>query len=509
MFKKVLIANRGEIAVRVVRALREMGITSAVIYSEVDRTSRHVRYADEAYLIGPPLPGESYLKIDAIVELATKIGAEAIHPGYGFLAENAGFAAACERAGIAFIGPSSETIALVGDKMQARKTMVAAGIPVVPGGDRPLSDAAEIEAEAARIGFPVMMKAAAGGGGKGMRVVREESGLAAAAKSARSEAGSAFADDRIYLEKLIENPRHVEFQIIADSFGNVVHLGERECSIQRRHQKLVEESPSVALTPSLRGKMGEAAVAAAKASGYVNAGTIEFLLDKNKEFFFLEVNARLQVEHPVTELVTGIDLVREQLRVAAGEKLSFSQLDVMNRGASIECRICAEDPENNFFPSTGLIERLREPSGPGVRVESGIHNGYEVPVYYDPLISKLLTWGKTREEAIERMQRALSEYDIEGIRTTIPFHKAVMESAAFRSGEFDTGFVDEVFFPNYVGKKPSEPEVAAIAAVLVADAERSLHKKTAGGSGTGGSKNNDWKQPPGRKTWGGWQLHQK
>ena len=508
MFKKVLIANRGEIAVRVVRALREMEITSAVIYSEVDRTSRHVRYADEAYLIGPPLPGESYLKIDAIVELAVETGAEAIHPGYGFLAENAGFAAACEKKGVAFIGPSSETIALVGDKMQARKTMVAAGIPVVPGGDRPLSDIKEIEAEADRIGFPVMMKAAAGGGGKGMRVVREKSGLEPAAKAARSEAGSAFADDRIYLEKLIENPRHVEFQIIADSHGNIVHLGERECSIQRRHQKLVEESPSVALTPSLRAKMGEAAVAAARASSYVNAGTVEFLLDKSKEFYFLEVNARLQVEHPVTELVTGIDLVREQLRVAAGERLSFGQLDVVNRGASIECRICAEDPENNFFPSTGLIERLREPSGPGVRVESGIHNGYEVPVYYDPLISKLLTWGKTREEAIERMQRALSEYDIEGIRTTIPFHKAVMESDAFRNGEFDTGFVDEVFFPNYAGKKPSEPEVAAIAAALVAEVERSLHKPAEPASG-GGTGRSGWKQPPGRAAWGGWQLHQK
>jgi len=507
MFKKVLIANRGEIAVRVVRALREMGVTSAVIYSEVDRTSRHVRYADEAYLIGPPLPSESYLKMDAIVELATKIGAEAIHPGYGFLAENAGFAAACEKAGVAFIGPSSETVALVGDKMQARKTMVAAGIPVVPGGDRPLSDLTEIEAEAERIGFPVMMKAAAGGGGKGMRVVREKSELASAAKAARSEAGSAFADDRIYLEKLIENPRHVEFQIIADSHGNIVHLGERECSIQRRHQKLVEESPSVALTSSLRAKMGEVAVAAARASGYVNAGTVEFLLDRNKEFYFLEVNARLQVEHPVTELVTGIDLVREQLRVAAGERLSFSQLDIVNRGAAIECRICAEDPENNFFPSTGLIERLREPSGPGVRVESGIHGGYEVPVYYDPLISKLLTWGKTRDEAIERMQRALSEYDIEGIKTTIPFHKAVMESGAFRKGEFDTGFVDEVFFPNYKGKKPPDPEVAAVAAALIADIERSLHKRDAPDSG--GSSENSWRQPPGRVTWGGWQLHQK
>ncbi len=509
MFKKVLIANRGEIAVRIIRALTEMRITSVAIYSEVDRSSRHVRYADEAYLIGPPLPAESYLRTDAIVELAVKIGAEAVHPGYGFLAENAGFAAACEKAGLAFIGPSSETIALVGDKMQARKTMIAAGIPVVPGGDNPLSDLSEIEAEARRIGFPVMMKAAAGGGGKGMRVVRERSQLAAAAKAARSEAGSAFADDRIYLEKLIENPRHVEFQIMADSFGNVAHLGERECSIQRRHQKLVEESPSVALTPSLRAKMGESAVAAARASGYVNAGTVEFLLDKNREFYFLEINARLQVEHPVTELVTGIDLVREQLRVAAGERLSFTQLEVVNRGSAIECRICAEDPENNFFPSTGLIERMREPGGPGVRVDSCLFMGYDVPIYYDPLISKLLTWGKTREEAIERMQRALSEYIIEGIKTTIPFHKAVMESGAFRNGEFDTGFVDEVFFPVYAGEKPSAPDIAAIAAALIADSERGQHKRERDGGGSGGPARSGWKQSPGSVSWGGWQLHQK
>jgi acetyl-CoA carboxylase biotin carboxylase subunit len=507
MFTKVLVANRGEIAVRIVRALREMGIASAAIYSEADRTARHVRYADEAHLIGPPLPAQSYLKIDAIVDLARSIGAEAVHPGYGFLAENAGFARACEDAGIVFVGPTSRTIALVGDKMEARRTMAAAGIPVVPGGDRPLADESEIVAEAERIGFPVMMKAAAGGGGKGMRVVRRASELAPAAKAARSEAGSAFADDRIYLEKLIEKPRHVEFQIVADARGNTVHLGERECSIQRRHQKLVEESPSPALTPSLRAKMGEAAVKAAKAAGYTNAGTIEFLLDRNKEFYFLEVNARLQVEHPVTELVTGVDLVREQLRVAAGEPLSFSQLDVMHRGAAIECRICAEDPENNFFPSTGLIERMREPAGPGVRVESGIHQGYDVPIHYDPLISKLLVWAPTREQAIARMRRALDEYDIEGIKTTIPFHKAVMESDAFREGEFDTSYVDEVFFPNYAGKKPVDPELAAIAAALVAEGERSQPKPLAAGGAR--PARGGWRQSPGRITWGGWQLHLK
>ncbi len=507
MFTKVLVANRGEIAVRIVRALHEMGIASAAIYSEADRTARHVRYADEAHLIGPPLPSESYLKIAAIVDLARKIGAQAIHPGYGFLAENAGFAKACETAGIAFIGPTSRTIALVGDKMEARRTMVAAGIPVVPGGDRPLSGEAEIVAEAERIGFPVMMKAAAGGGGKGMRVVRGPSDLAAAAKAARSEARSAFADDRIYLEKLIEKPRHVEFQIIADTHGNTVHLGERECSIQRRHQKLVEESPSPALTPSLRARMGEAAVKAARAAGYTNAGTIEFLLDKSKDFYFLEVNARLQVEHPVTELVTGIDLVREQFRVAAGDRLSFSQLEVTHRGAAIECRICAEDPENNFFPSTGLIERMREPAGPGVRVDSGIHQGYDVPIHYDPLISKLLVWGPSREEAIARMRRALDEYDIEGIKTTVPFHKAVMDSDAFREGEFDTSYVDEVFFPDYAGKKPIDPELAAIVAALVVEAERSEPKPLA--LGRAAARRGGWREPPGRITWGGWQLHLK
>jgi len=507
MFKKVLVANRGEIAVRILRGLRELGIASAAVYSEADRSSRHVRRADEAYLIGPPAPGESYLKIDRIVELAGRIGAEAIHPGYGFLAENAGFARACEDAGIVFVGPSSRTIALVGDKMEARKTMVAAGIPVVPGGDRPLSSDDELVAEGERIGFPVMLKAAAGGGGKGMRVVRDAEGLPAAAKAARNEAGSAFADDRIYLEKLIENPRHVEFQIVADSHGNVVHLGERECSIQRRHQKLVEESPSPALTKSLRAKMGEAAIKAARASGYVNAGTIEFLLDRNRDFYFLEVNARLQVEHPVTELVTGLDLVQEQLRIAAGEELSFKQLDVFHRGSAIECRICAEDPENNFYPSTGLIERMREPAGPGVRVESGIHAGFDVPIYYDPLISKLLTWAPTREQAIERMRRALAEYSIEGIKTTIPFHKAVMESEAFRSGEFDTSFVDEVFFPMYAGRTLPHAEVAAIAAALIREAERGEAQPLAVGAKE--SAQGGWRQPPGRRTWGGWQLHLK
>ncbi len=507
MFTKVLVANRGEIAIRVVRALREMGIVSATIYSEADRASRHVRYADEAHLIGPPLPSESYLRIDAIVDLAKKIGAEAIHPGYGFLAENAAFARACEDAGIVFIGPTSRTIALVGDKMEARRTMQATGIPVVPGGERPLATEDEVSAEAERIGFPVMMKAAAGGGGKGMRVVRDASELAAAAKAARSEAASAFGDDRVYLEKLIEKPRHVEFQIMADGHGNVVHLGERECSIQRRHQKLVEESPSTALTPSLRAKMGEAAVKAARAAGYVNAGTIEFLLDAERNFYFLEVNARLQVEHPVTELVTGVDLVREQLRVAAGEELSFTQAEVFHKGSAIECRICAEDPENNFLPSTGLIELLREPSGPGVRVESGIYEGYEVPIHYDPLISKLLVWAPTRDQAIARMRRALDEYDVEGIKTTIPFHKAVMESEPFKSGEFDTSFVDEVFFPTYAGRAARHVEVAAIAAALVADTERSRPKPLAAARGAGGRSG--WRPPPDRATWGGWQLHQK
>lgn len=503
MFSKVLVANRGEIAVRIMRALREMGIESATVYSEADRASLHVRYADEAHLIGPPLPSESYLKIEDIVSLALEIGAEAIHPGYGFLAENAAFARACEDAGVVFIGPTSSTISLVGDKTVARKTMEQAGIPVVPGGVMPLADDREIEAEAASIGFPVMIKAAAGGGGKGMRAVRLPSELAGAAKAARSEAGSAFADDRIYIEKLIEKPRHIEFQILADTHGNAVHLGERECSIQRRHQKLVEESPSTALGADLRATMGEAALRAASAAGYVNAGTIEFLLDKSGSFYFLEVNARLQVEHPVTELVTGLDLVREQLRIAAGEKLALQQQDIRHTGSAIECRICAEDPENSFFPSTGLIERLREPGGPGIRVESGIYEGYDVPIYYDPLISKLLAWAPTRELAIARTERALTEYDIEGIRTTIPFHKAVMQSEAFRSGDFDTGFVDEVFLPKYAGRPRLLPEVAAVAAALVREQERARSSPLT----VGARAREGWRRPAGAMNWGGWQLH--
>jgi acetyl-CoA carboxylase biotin carboxylase subunit len=506
VFRKVLVANRGEIAVRVIRALKEMGIASAAIYSEPDRVCRHVRYADEAFCVGEALPAKSYLRIEAIVAIARRIGAEAVHPGYGFLAENAAFARACEDAGLVFVGPDSRAIALLGDKMEARRTMTAAGIPVVPGGDRPLASEKEIVEEARRVGFPVMMKAAAGGGGKGMRVVRDESGLAAAAKAARSEAGSAFGDDRIYIEKLIERPRHIEFQVLADRHGNVVHLGERECSIQRRHQKLVEESPSPALTPALREEMGRAAVEAVRAAGYTNAGTVEFLLEGKKRYYFLEVNARLQVEHPVTELVTGVDLVREQLRVAAGERLSFSQSQVAPRGAAIECRICAEDPENHFFPSVGVIDRLREPAGPGVRVESGLHVGYEVPVYYDPLVSKLIVWAPTRERAIERMKRALFEYYVEGIKTTIPFHKAVMESDAFLRGEFDTGFVEHEFFPKYAGRRMEIPEIAAIAAALLAHSEAGRERPLSTGDA---APSGGWRRGPAAGAWGGWQLHQK
>ena len=473
MFKKVLIANRGEIAVRVVRALREMGIISAVIYSEVDRTCRHVRYADEAYLIGPPLPSESYLKIDAIVGLAAKIGAEAVHPGYGFLAENAGFAAACEKEGIAFIGPSSETIALVGDKMQARKTMVAAGIPVVPGGDRPLSDIAEMEAEAERIGFPVMMKAAAGGGGKGMQIVREEEALEAAIETSSRVAGSAFGDDTVYIEKLIERPRHIEFQVLADTHGNCVHLFERECSIQRRHQKIVEESPSPVVGDELRAKMGATAVLAAKACGYTNAGTVEFLLDEDgSSFYFLEVNARIQVEHPVTEMVTGIDLVRQQILIARGEKLEFTQGDLSQTGHAIECRIYAEDPRNDFLPSSGKISLFREPQGPGVRHDCGIYEGWEVPVHYDPILSKLIVHAEDREAARARMKRALGDMSILGIATCLEYLWAIIDSDAYAAGETQTDFIEK-HMSNWTSDTASEEteHLALIAAALLLSTE--------------------------------------
>lgn len=464
MFKKVLVANRGEIAVRILRACEERGLRTVAVYSEADRTALHVRYADEAYCIGPAPSRESYLRIDRIIEVAKKAGADAIHPGYGFLAENPDFAQACLDEGITFIGPSPEAIRAMGDKVQARRLMQVAGVPVIPGTDE-VSDEEAIAA-AERIGFPVLIKAAAGGGGKGMRLVRSPQELPSALAAARREALAAFGDDRIYLEKAIENARHIEVQILADQHGNIIHLGERECSIQRRHQKLIEEAPSTAVDEDLRQRLGEAAVRAARAVNYTNAGTVEFLLAPDGQFYFLEMNTRLQVEHPVTEMVTGIDIVKEQLAIAAGRRLRWRQEDIRIKGWAIECRITAEDPFNNFMPTAGIVTYLKEPTGPGVRVESALYEGMEVSLHYDPMIAKLIAWGETRAEAILRMRRALQEYRIGGIKTIIPFHIQVMNSTQFILGNIDTGFVER--FSLTPPEADEHRRIAAIAAALLA-----------------------------------------
>ncbi len=443
MFRKILIANRGEIAVRVLRACREMDISTVAVYSEADAAALHVRLADEAYPVGPAPSAESYLRIDRIIEAARASGAEAIHPGYGFLAENAAFARAVGDAGLVFIGPTPEAMDLMGSKTSARRAAIAAGAPVVPGTTEPLQSVDEAREIAARLGYPVMLKAAAGGGGKGMRFVAAESELVGAFETARSEAASAFGDSSVYLEKAVERPRHIEIQVFADTHGAVVHLGERECSIQRRHQKVIEECPSPIGDSVLRERMGASAVNIARSCGYVGAGTVEFLVsDVTRDFYFLEMNTRLQVEHPVTELVTGLDLVREQITVAAGHPLSFTQEDVHWTGHAIECRVYAEDPDNNFLPSPGRITTLRVPSGPCVRDDGGVYEGAEVSIYYDPMISKLAAWGRTRREAIERMRRALDEYVVGGIKTTLPFFCEVMRDAEFIAGQLDTGFIE-------------------------------------------------------------------
>ncbi|MEE4310656.1 MAG: acetyl-CoA carboxylase biotin carboxylase subunit [candidate division KSB1 bacterium] len=440
-FKKILIANRGEIAVRVIRACREMGIASVAIYTEIDRTALHVRMADEAYALDPEPSADSYLAMGKILNIAARSGAEAVHPGYGFLAENGDFAAQVNERGLVFIGPSPDTISLLGDKMAARTCMIKAGVPVVPGLEQRVTDIDAALKNAGKIGYPVLIKAAAGGGGKGMRLVHRADEMEKSIQMAMSEARSAFGDDRIYIEKYIARPRHIEIQVIADAQGNTVHLGERECSIQRRHQKVIEESPSPVVDDDLRKKMGETAVAAAKAANYVNAGTVEFLVDEEMNYYFLEVNTRLQVEHPVTEMVTGYDLVKEQINVASGLPLSFSQEDIAWNGHAIECRIYAEDPENNFMPSIGTIGSYVEPQGPGIRVDSGQDLGGEVSIFYDPLISKLVAWGRDRNEAVSRMRRALNEYRISGLKTVIPFHKAVMDNADFNRGAISTHFI--------------------------------------------------------------------
>jgi acetyl-CoA carboxylase biotin carboxylase subunit len=441
---KVLIANRGEIAVRVIRACRELGIPTVAVYSEVDRESLHVLMADEAVCIGPAAPAESYLAVDRIVAAARATGADAVHPGYGFLAENAAFAEACAAARFVFIGPPPAAIRAMGDKVAARRTAIRLGVPVVPGTETPVTDDAEAARVAAVVGYPVMIKAAMGGGGKGMRLVRAAGDLAAALRAARSEAGGAFGDASVYIERYVEEPRHIEIQVLADAHGTVIHLGERECSIQRRHQKLVEESPSPALGPETRQAMGEAACRLAAAVGYVNAGTVEFLVDRHGAFYFLEMNTRLQVEHPVTELVTGRDLVKEQLRIAAGEKLGFGQDDVAWRGWAIECRINAEDPFEGFVPSPGRIAGLRVPGGPGVRDDSGIYAGAVVPRFYDTLMAKLVVWGPDRDTAIARMRRALGEYRITGVRSTIPVLERILADPEFAAGRLHTGFMERL-----------------------------------------------------------------
>jgi acetyl-CoA carboxylase biotin carboxylase subunit len=441
-FGKVLVANRGEIAVRVIRACREMGIRTVAVYSEADRSALHVRLADEARSIGPAPSRESYLSIARVLEAAEGAGAEAVHPGYGFLAENAAFARACEEKGLVFIGPRAETIALMGEKTAARREAVAAGVPVVPGTLEPLAHEGTIAREAARLGFPVMLKAAAGGGGKGLRLVGSADELPSAVARARSEARGAFGDDSVYLEKAILRPRHIEIQLLADAHGTTVHLFERECSIQRRHQKVIEESPSPLVTPDLRARMGNLAVALAERVGYVGAGTLEFLVDADRNPYFLEMNTRLQVEHPVTEEVTGIDIVKMQIRIAQGEALPLGQGDIEQRGHAIECRVYAEDPEAGFLPSPGRILALRVPGGPGVRDDSGVYEGWDVPVHYDPLISKLVVWAGSRPEAIQRMRRALSEYQVLGIRTTLPFFARALRHPAFEAGDIDTSFIE-------------------------------------------------------------------
>ncbi len=464
---KVLIANRGEIAVRVIRACRELGIRTVAVYSDADRTALHVRYADEAYHIGPPPPRESYLKIDTIIDVARKSGADAIHPGYGFLSEREAFAGACQDAGIIFIGPRAESIAAMGDKQSARSIVKAAGVPTIPGTEMGLGDEEIIAAANSYVGFPVMVKAAAGGGGKGMRIVRRAEDLPSALAAARREAENAFGDGTVYLERLLEGARHIEFQILADMYGNTIHLGERDCSIQRRHQKLVEEAPSPFLDEDLRRRMGEMAVRAAQSVNYLNAGTIECLVDRNKNFYFLEMNTRIQVEHAVTELVTGIDLVKEQIRIARGRRMGPTQDSVHITNHAIECRINAEDPYNRFLPSTGTVTVHLAPTGPGVRLDSGIYAGYEVTPYYDSMLAKLVCWGATRPEAIRRMSRALQEYRIMGLKTNLPFHQKLMDSHHFISGKVDIGFVESHPTMMEDTSEKDEGEIAAILATLV------------------------------------------
>ena len=470
MFKKILIANRGEIAVRVIRACHEMGIAAVAVYSDVDRASLHVRKADEAYPIGAPAASESYLNIQKILDAAERSGADAIHPGYGFLSENAKFARACAEAGVKFIGPTAAAMDAMGSKTRARQAMERAGVPFVPGTSRGLESFGQAEEVAARIGYPIMLKAAAGGGGKGMRLVHAPEELKSALDGARSEAERAFGDNEVYIEKAILNPRHIEIQVLADERGNTVYLGERECSLQRRHQKVVEEAPSPIVDPDMRRQMGEVAVRVAQAAGYTNAGTVEFLVDQQKNFYFLEMNTRLQVEHPVTELVTGLDLVHLQIHIANGERLPFTQDELTIRGHAIECRIYAEDPDNNYFPSPGKITLLLLPSGPGIRRDSGMYEGWTVPMEYDPLLAKLIGYGTDRKQAISRLTRALNEYFVGGIKTNISLFRRILNHPDFHDAKIDTGFLDRLLAQKMEQSEPSSDaiEVAVISSGMFA-----------------------------------------
>jgi acetyl-CoA carboxylase biotin carboxylase subunit len=495
MFEKVLIANRGEIAVRVIRACREMGIRTVAIYSDVDRDALHVRFADEAYPCGPPPARESYLLMDRVLEIARRAGADAIHPGYGFLAENGEFADRCAKQGISFIGPRGDVMRAMGDKVTARRTMEKAGVPIVPGTTRALTDE-EATAFAKEIGLPVMVKASAGGGGKGMRLVREEKELAQALARARGEAEASFGDGSLYVEKFVEQPRHIEIQVLADTHGNTIHLFERECSIQRRHQKVIEEAPGNGITPELRERMGKAAVAAAEAVGYVGAGTCEFLVDAHGDFYFLEMNTRVQVEHAITEAITGVDIVKGMIRAAAGDPLGIRQEEVGINGHAIEARIYAEDPDQNFIPSPGEIIVYRPADGIGVRVDSGVYQGARVTVHYDPMVAKLIAWGADRGEAIERLKRALSEFVVKGIRTSIPFHQKVMRHPVFLEGRYDTGFIDAHMDGGRGGPEVDDEEVRRVAFMLAAIAAYRRDKQEAaraGSAAAGGRRQDPWR----------------
>jgi len=502
MFKKILIANRGEIAVRVIRACRELGIASVAVYSDVDRAALFVRKADEAYHLGPAAATESYLNIGKILDVARRSGAEAIHPGYGFLSENSRFAEACVAAGVKFIGPTAASMDMMGSKTRARQHMAEVGVPFVPGIARGLTSLDEAQKVAAEIGYPVMLKAAAGGGGKGMRLVHTPGELKSALESARSEAQRAFGDDEVYIEKAILNPRHIEMQVLADEWGNTVWLGERECSIQRRHQKVLEEAPSPIVDPDMRHRMGEVAVRVAKAAKYSNAGTVEFLVDEKKNFYFLEMNTRLQVEHPITELITGLDLVHLQIRIAAGEKLPFAQEDIRIRGHAMECRVYAEDPDHNYFPSPGKITLLLSPSGPGIRRDSGMYEGWTVPIDYDALLAKLIGYGSDRAQTIGRLRRALNEYFVGGIKTNISLFRRILNDPDFQSGNVDTGFLDRLLGRSSavgaVSGGGGDEDVAAIAAgifeMLDAGAKQPGNTPASGVPAQNGNGSAGWKR---------------